>query len=217
LIVYLVAAVGAALAAFGATRDPNIPYWRRDPVALSFALGWVYFLYGLLGALVALIGEHAGWHLVSDSDGGEWVNGLAYGIAAYLTLRWDAIPFIAITTAPAKILVDVFLGRFTQRLDTAAATAIERKVGDILPDPLIKLALRLFRKYVARRVWEQQLAPRIAKADERRLLRLCDEVRRAEPVADSDLAAKEIAAIEYLRGYIAEVLIKERDGTTHIG
>jgi hypothetical protein len=217
VIVYLVAAAGAALAAFGATRDPNIPYWRRDRVALTFALGWIYSLYAVMGAFVALLAEHAGWHLISDHHGGQWVNGLAYGIAAYLILRWDVIPFVVIATAPAKMLVNVFLGRFAQRLDVAAATAIERKVGDLTPDQLIKLSWRLYRKYVAKRVGKKEMKPRVAKADKERLLGLCAEVRQAEPVPDSDLAAREVAAIEFLRDYVSEVLIGEHDGRTYIG
>ena len=217
MIVYLVAAAAAALAAFGATRDPNIPFWRRDRVALTFALGWIYSLYALTGALVAVLAEHAGWHLISDHDGGEWANGLAYGIAAYLILRVDVIPFVAITAAPAKLLVDLFLGRFAPRLDTAAATAIERKVGDLTPDKLIKLSFRLYRKYVAKLVETGEIKPRVAKNHKKCLFRVHARVREAEPVVDSDLAAQTVAAIEYLRDYVSEMLIDNRDGTTDIG
>jgi len=217
VIVYAVAAAAAALAAFGATRDPNIPFWRRDRVALSFALGWIYLLYALTGAFVAVLAEHAGWHLISDRDGGEWINGLAYGLAALLILRVDVIPYVVITVAPAKLLVDLFLGRFTQRLDDAAASAIERRVGDLSLDELIKLSYRLYRKYVASLVETGQLKPRVAKNHKRCLFRVHRQVGNAEPVPDSDMAAQTVAAIEYLRDYVSERLIEERDGKTHIG
>jgi hypothetical protein len=217
MIVYLVSAAGTALLAFGSTRDPDIPYWRRDRMALSSALGWIYSIYALVGAFVALLGEHAHLHPVSNAHGGEWVNGAIYAFVAALLLRWDAIPFLAPTTAPAKTLVTVFLGRFTQRLDGAAATAIDRKVGDLPPDDLFKLALRVFRKYVANRALRGELPPRIAKNDYRRLLERWERVRTAEPIVDSDLDGQEIAAIEFLRDYVSEILIRERDGTTYIG
>lgn len=216
LIVYLLAGAIAAFAAFGATRHPDIPYWRRDRVALSFALGWIYSLYALVGVFVALLLEHAGWHLVSEARGGEWLNGLAYGVITYFVLRWDVIPILAPTTAPAKVLVNVFLGRFTQRLNAAAATAIERRVCDLPPEQATRLAFRLFRKYTAGRVWTGELLPGLAMSDEDELSALCDAAIVAAPTPDSDLAAREIAAIEYVHGWVCEVLIGERDGTTPI-
>jgi hypothetical protein len=209
VMAFVVAAVFSGLAAAGAIRDDRVPYWWRwDKAALVFAVGLICLIYAGNGLLVTGIAEHMDWHVIKSGSVAPWVNGLVYGLAAFLLLRWDVATLGFTALNPARHLVDSFLAQFGGWLEAGAARGVARAVGNLQPVPLCCVSLQAFLRHVEPELLEHQAEGHLSW-----LVNLHVEVLADGERLDSDVAQSVIAPVERLRHWVEVLIVNNHDAT----
>lgn len=208
IIAYLVAATFAAFAAQGGTEFPKLDFWRRwDPAAIFCALVVVYLIYALTGVAVTGLAEHFDLHVLSHGAGRAWINGAAYGTVALMFLRLNPEVVGLEPLIPAKVLLKAFLRGTTPRLESGAARAVARKVGDLPPHTLCRVSWQLYKRHV-----EGQMHP-VDVARHARWLRALQRRALADGSKEPWGEADALEAQGHLRYYVERLIVDHEDFT----
>lgn len=209
VIAYVVAGLFAAVAAVGAIRDPRVPYWWRwDRTGLARAVGVICLIYAGNGLLVTALAEHFGVRVLHGGSVAPWVNGLIYGLAAFLLLRWDVVTLGFAGFTPARVLVDLFLEQFGGWLDVGAERGVKRAVGDLKPPTLCCVSLQAYLLHV-----EPELTDDKAKGYLAWLYGEFEQMWAEGEPDDSDAAWGSILAVERVRWSLVALIVDNPDAT----
>jgi hypothetical protein len=210
---YLTAFVVAMAASFGGVDHPRLNYWRRwDPALLAVCIAVVCAIHGCASVVVTGLADQTNWEPVPSGAGRHWLNGALYGIAAAMLLRLEITSFGLSPISPGRTLLRTGLAFFEKWLDAGAHTSVARKLGDLQPRTLGRVACRLYAQHVRPELDEDDALEHVASLHATIVRALGDA--RAREVAD---AVDAIGAQEDLRSYCECLIVDCLNWWIHLG